>query len=91
MIDITTTRVVASQNHPPAAVFILLGALCLVGALLIGQAHSTHRVRWFYPVVFAAILSTTVYVIVDLQFPRVGFIRVDGADRVLADLRASMQ
>jgi hypothetical protein len=91
MIDITTTRVVASQNHPPAAVFILLAALCLVGALLIGQAHSAHSVRWFYPVVFAAILSTTVYVIVDLEFPRVGFIRVDGADRVLADLRQSMQ
>jgi hypothetical protein len=91
MIDITTTRVVASQNHPAAAVFILLAALCLVGALLIGQAHSTYRARWFYPVVFAAILSTTVYVIVDLEFPRVGFIRVDGADRILADLRESMQ
>ena len=47
--------------------------------------------EWFYPVVFAAILSTTVYVIVDLEFPRVGFIRVDGADRILADLRESMQ
>ncbi len=92
MIDITTTRVVASQNHPPLAVFIMLGTLCLVGAMLIGQAHSANTVRrWFYPVVFAAILSTTVYVIIDVEFPRVGFIRVDAADRVLVDLRKSMQ
>ena len=91
MIDITTTRVVASQNHPPPAVFILLGTLCLVSAMLIGQAHSAYAARWFYPVVFAAILSATVYVIVDLEFPRVGFIRVDDADRVLTDLRESMQ
>ncbi len=60
--------------------------------MLIGQAHSANtRARWFYPVVFAAILSATVYVIVDLEFPRVGFIRVDAADRVLIDLRKSMQ
>ena len=92
MIDITTTRVVASQNHPPVAVFILLGTLCLVGALLVGQAHSANAGRrWFYPVVFATILSATVYVIVDLELPRLGFIRVDAADQVLVDLRESMQ
>ncbi len=60
--------------------------------MLIGQAHSANTARrWFYPVVFAAILSTTVYVIIDVEFPRVGFIRVDAADRVLVDLRKSMQ
>ena len=92
MIDMTTTRVVANRNHPPLAVFILLALLCLVGALLIGQTHSANAERrWFYPVVFAAILSATVYVIVDLEFPRLGFIRVDAADQVLVDLRESMQ
>jgi hypothetical protein len=33
----------------------------------------------------------TVYVIIDLEFPRLGFIRVDSADEVLAELRESMQ
>ena len=36
-------------------------------------------------------LSLTVYVIVDLEFPRYGLIRVDAADEVLNDLRKSMQ
>jgi hypothetical protein len=92
MIDITTTRVVASQNHPPAAVFVLLGALCVVGSLLVGRGHSSNTTRrWFYPIVFAAILSATVYVIVDVEFPRLGLIRVDAADQVLVDLRKSME
>jgi hypothetical protein len=32
-----------------------------------------------------------VYVIVDIEFPRLGLIRVDAADQVLFELRESMQ
>jgi hypothetical protein len=92
MIDITTTRAMATENHPPLVVFLLLGGLCLVGALLVGYGTSANTVRgWFHPVVFAAILSLTVYVIVDLEFPRLGLIRVESADRVLIDLLQGMQ
>jgi len=92
MIDITTTRVMATRNHPPLVVFLLLGGLSLVGALLVGYATSASKDRsWFHTVVFAAIMSLTVYVIADLEFPRLGLIRVDAADQVLLDLRKSMQ
>lgn len=92
MIDITTTRETATRNHPPAVVFLLLGGLCLLGALLVGHGTSPDNSRsWFHPVVFAAALSVTVYVIVDIEFPRFGLIRVDAADQVLIDLRESMQ
>ena len=92
MIDITTTRQMATQNHPPLVIFLLLGGLSLVGALLVGYGSSPNKDRsWFHMVVFAAILSLTVYVIVDLEFPRLGLIRVDAADQVLIELRQSMQ
>jgi hypothetical protein len=92
MIDITTTRVMASQNHPPNIVFLLLAGLSLVGALLVGYGTSTNKGRsWFHIVVFAAILSLTVYVIVDLEFPRLGMIRVDAADQLLVEVRNSMR
>jgi hypothetical protein len=92
MIDITTTRVMATQNHPPLVVFLLLCGLSLVGALLVGYGTSTNKDRsWFHTVVFAAFLSLTVYVIVDIEFPRLGLIRVDAADQVLINLRKSMQ
>jgi len=32
----------------------------------------------------------TTYVIIDLEFPRLGLVRVDSADRLLVELRASM-
>jgi hypothetical protein len=91
MIDITTARVAATRNHPPLAVFLLLAGLSLVGALLVGYGTSPNKERsWFHTMVFAAILSLTVYVITDLEFPRLGVIRVDAADQVLLDLRKSM-
>jgi len=92
MIDITATRVAATQNHPPPVVFVLLVGLSLLSAMLVGYNTSTNKERsWLHTVIFAAMLSVTMYVIVDLEFPRVGLIRVDSADQALTELRNSMQ
>ena len=91
MIDITTTRVMATRNHPPMIVFLMLGGLSLVGALLVGFGTAADAERnWFHTVIFAAVLSLVVYVIVDLEYPRLGLIRVDSADQILIELRDSM-
>ena len=92
MIDITTTRVMATRNHPPAVVFVLLGGLILVGALLYGYDTSPNARRdWLHIVLFAGVLSLAVYVIVDLEFPRLGLIRVDAADQLLTEISKGMQ
>lgn len=92
MIDITATRVTATRNHPPMIVFLLLAGLSLIGALLVGYSTSLNRKRsWLHTLVFAAILSLTIYVIVDLEFPRLGLIRINSADQALTDLRESMR
>jgi hypothetical protein len=91
MIDITTTRVSAAQNHPPLVIFLLLAGLSLIGALMIGYDTSSNKDRsWFHIIVFAAIMSLAVYVIIDLEFPRFGLIRIDAADQLLVELRKSM-
>ncbi len=91
MIDITTTRLVATENHPPLVVFVLMALLGLVTGLLMGYDTSTNRDRSvLHTWLFATILSLTFYVIIDLEFPRLGMIRVDAADHVLVDLRTSM-
>ncbi|HMB43372.1 MAG TPA: hypothetical protein VKM00_05765 [Luteimonas sp.] len=90
MIDITTTRVMATRNHPPVVIFMLLLGLGLVGALVVGYSTSANAKRdWFHPIVLATILSLTMYVIVDLEYPRLGLIQVD-SDRLLVDLGNSM-
>lgn len=92
MIGIMTIRTVATQNHPPLAIFLLLAGLSLVSALLAGYDNSFSKVRnWLYMVIFAATISLTFYVIIDLEFPRVGLIRIDAADQTLIDLRKSLK
>jgi len=36
-------------------------------------------------------MAITVYVIIDIEYPRFGVIQVDEADRVLVNLRQSMK
>jgi len=92
MIDITTTREMATRNHPPPVIFLLLAGLSLIGSMLVGYGMSENkRQSWLHTVAFSVVLSLATYVIVDLEFPRVGFIRVDTADQVLVDLRKSMR
>lgn len=91
MIDITTTRAMATQMHPPGVVYVLLLGLAFASALLagygVGEAHARH---WLHSSIFAAILTITLYVIVDLEHPRMGSMRVDNFDSLLADVRKSM-
>ncbi len=92
MFDIAATRNAAAQIHPPAIIFIMLGALALMSSLLAGYAMAGGRSRsWIHVIGFALILATTVYVILDLEFPRLGMVRIDSSDRILVELRATMK
>jgi hypothetical protein len=91
MFDITTTRTMAAQTHPPTIIFALLFALGLGCALLAGYGMAASQERsWTHMIGFAAVMAVTVYVILDLEFPRLGLVRVDAADQVLVELRAQM-
>jgi hypothetical protein len=92
MIDITTTRTMATQMHPPVVVFGLLFVLGLGCSILAGYSMASGRKRkWPHILAFAAITALTVYVILDLEYPRLGLIRVDAFDQVLVDVRESMR
>jgi hypothetical protein len=91
MIDITTTRLMATRMHPPPVIFAMLIVLTLAGALLAGHSMAVHPTwSWTHGLALAAVVAATVYIIIDLEYPRLGFIRVDAVDEVLVDLRQSM-
>jgi hypothetical protein len=91
MIDITTTRAVARQAHPPTIIFLMLFLLVLASSLLAGYGMSAAKDRsWLHMLAFAVIMALAVYVILDIEFPRVGLVRIDSVDQVLVDLRNSM-
>jgi hypothetical protein len=91
MIDITTTREAAGRLHPPIAVFVMVGTLAFIGALFAGYGMAGQPRSRVYTVGFAAVLTMTLFVIIDFEFPRLGFIRVDAADSLLVDVRQSMK
>lgn len=91
MIDITTTRTEAARIHPPLVVFAMLGVLTLACALFAGYDMAVRRrLNPLHSLAFALVLAVTVYVIVDLEYPRMGLIRVTDSDEVLRELRESM-
>lgn len=92
MIDITTTRSVALQTHPPPIIFIMLGVMVLGGSLLSGYGMAAAKGRSILHVIaFAVLMTGAIYVILDLEYPRVGMIRIDSVDQLLVDVRNSMK
>jgi hypothetical protein len=92
VIDIATTRTMATQMHPPMIIFGMLAGLALASALLAGYGMAAGQSRsWLHMVGFAAMMALAVYVTLDIEFPRFGLIRVDAFDQVLVDLRESMK
>ena len=91
MFDIVTTRTAATQMHPPSIVWVMLGGLALVCSLLVGYDLGGVRRNWLHLLTFALLFSLTLYVIIDMEYPRVGLIRVTAMDRVLQDVRDSMR
>jgi hypothetical protein len=92
MFDIASMRTVAVQTHPSPVIFVMLMVLTLSSALLAGYGMAGGKTRsWIHLIGFALIMSVTVYVILDLEFPRLGFIRIDAFDEVFNSLRATMK
>jgi hypothetical protein len=91
MLDITTSRTLAARIHPPMPIFIMLFGLALSSALLAGYSMAGARSHpWFHMLAFAAVIAGAVYVILDLEFPRLGLIRFGAFDQALADLLEHM-
>jgi hypothetical protein len=92
MIDITTTRSMAMQMHPPMVIFALLFGLARASSLLVGYGMAgSKKHNWLHTLVLAFVMAASVFVILDIEYPRLGFIRVDAFDRALMELRESMK
>ena len=90
MIDITNSRMSAMQFHPPMVIFGMLLAFCLISSLLVGyQLAGMEKGARVHKLLFIMTISLTCYVILDIEYPRVGLIRMDAADVILRDVRTS--
>lgn len=87
MIDITTTRAMATEMHPPAAIYEMLFAVIVIASVLAGYGMGGSETRsWIHMVAFAATMAIAISIIMDMEYPRKGMIRIDDFERATFDL-----
>jgi len=93
MFDITSSRAIAAQAHTPLVILCALAVLALFCCLLAGYglAGENPHGSALRMIGFALIVTLTIFVILDLDYPRVGLIRLDYADQALIDVLAGMK
>ncbi|MCU0781761.1 MAG: DUF4239 domain-containing protein, partial [Akkermansiaceae bacterium] len=92
MFDISTTRSEVFRLHPPLTIYAMLGVLALACSLFAGyEMASRPKLNRLHTTAYALVLSVTVYVILDIEYPRLGMIRMSDSDQVLLDLRRAME
>jgi hypothetical protein len=91
MMDVATKKTLAKQTHLSGVVFALLAVAALLSGLVAGFGMARGRRNWLSVVVYALIVTITLYVMLDMEYPRSGLIRITTADRVMIDLRESIQ
>ncbi len=89
MIDITTTRTATLYNHIPGVIVWMLVILPVVCAFFIGE--HLERGAFRYGAIFALVICLVFYVIMDIDYPRVGLVRTDNTQQLLVDLAEQLQ
>jgi len=91
MFDAYDNQRLAMKFHPPPIVWQSLIVLALIGSLLSGYGMGIEQKRdWLLNVVFIVLMAGAIYVILNLEFPRLGNINLDEFERELIALRKSM-
>ena len=78
----------ARRVHPPTVMFVVLALLSLQVALFGGYSMATApRRNWFYYLGVATTISLAMWLTLELEYPRLGVIRVDAMDHALLEIR----
>lgn len=92
MFDVVTKRTMALQTHPPEIIYWMLCVLAFATALFAGYGLGTCGSRKrLHTVTFAVAVAITVYVTMDIEYPRRGLVRVDAFDQALVAVRQGMK
>ena len=91
MFDVTTQRDAALRMHIPLVIFLFLSLLSFTCAFLAGiDMAPPEELSLLHVFAFAAAMGLTSYVILNIEFPRAGFVRLAFLDSLLDQVRATM-
>jgi hypothetical protein len=81
----------ARRSHPPRVIYMMLVIAGMASALFAGYALAGGPNRpWLYMLGVATAISLAVFVILQLEFPRLGLVGVEDMDEALIELRATL-
>ena len=91
MFDVVDEERLARRIHPPLVIFLMLGLSAFAAALFGGYSMSNVAKRnWLVIGGVSATISVSMFLILELEAPRLGLIKVDDFDEVLVELRQRM-
>lgn len=89
--EVAWMRAGASEKHPPQVIYFMLFGLGLGCSLLAGFGMAAASARsWVHMVLFAGTLTFALYIVTDMEYPRLGLIHINAFDHFLADTLAQM-
>jgi hypothetical protein len=89
MIDIVTTREAGRKAMVPHLILVVLCILILVSAFLSGYGSKNLERNKVLVVAFAVITTLALYLVVDLDRPRQGFVNLNAAQQLMINLRSN--
>lgn len=91
MSDASDTQRLSQALHPPKLIMGLLATLTIVGSLVSGYIMGIEKKRdWFLTILFVVLMAASFAVILDLEYPRLGFINLDSVEAELVSIRKGM-
>jgi len=85
--SLTTSRKVLASFHPPTIIMLFLLTLSLVASFLLGyQISMLKKKSWPHIFLFLGFVAFTNYLIIDLEYPKVGWIQIDDSEIMIRDI-----
>ena len=92
LFEVARQRAGAAEKHPPQIIYVMLFGLGLGCSLLAGFGMAASLgLSWIHMVLFAGTLTVALYVVTDMEYPRLGLIRIETFDHFLKDAYDQMR
>ena len=92
LFEVARQRAGAAEKHPPQIIYFMLFGLGLGCSLLAGFGMAASAgPSWVHMVIFAGSLTVALYTVTDMEYPRLGLIRIESFDHFLSDAYDQMR
>jgi hypothetical protein len=90
MFTASENQRLSSKFHPPPVILQALILLSFIGSLIAGYNMGIENKRdWLLTIIFVILMAGTIYVIMELEYPRLGKVTLNDFEIELVTLRKS--